>query len=205
MRNCRIPGFQAVTICCSLLCWLFIVASDLCAQDLIQPPFGLRWGDSPEKLISWSSKHSLNLNIFLPGDQPALRILTISPEKGLLPDSPASSLEANFLNGGLYELTLHYTRGGTSSMTMEKRFEALRKQISTEHGALTVNERQRTLEDQFVTRTRSFHREPVKGMFLLVTWTEMEDLLRMTKEARFSLIYRNDNFKKELGKGSRGK
>jgi hypothetical protein len=28
--------------------------------------------------------------------------------------------------------------------------------------------------------------------------TEVEDLLRQSREARFSLIYRNDNFRKEL-------
>jgi hypothetical protein len=54
------------------------------------------------------------------------------------------------------------------------------------------------VEDQFVTRTQSFHREPVKGLFLLLAFTEVEDLLRKSKDARFSLIYRNDNFRKEL-------
>ncbi|MEP2777136.1 MAG: hypothetical protein ABJQ29_14795 [Luteolibacter sp.] len=127
-----------------------------------------------------------------------MRSLTIRPQQGFLPDSPASSLEGKFLNGGLYELTLHYADASASTEAMERRFETLRKQIAAEHGALTVNEQQRSVEDQFVTRTRSFHREPVRGMFLLITWTEMEDLLRKTKEARFSLIYRNDNFKKEL-------
>lgn len=198
MRECRFSGLRAVFIRLALLCGMLAGATHLTAQDLIQPPFGLRWGDPPGKLISWAQKHSLDLNIFTPGDQPALRRLTITPKEGLLPDSPASSLEGNFLNGGLYELTLHYADGSASTEAMEKRFETLRKQIAAEHGALTVNEQQRSIVDQFVTRTRSFHREPVRGMFLLITWTEMEDLLRKTKEARFSLIYRNDNFKKEL-------
>lgn len=184
-----------------MICWLLPTATKLCAQDLIQPPFGLHWGDPSGKLISWAEKHSLNLNIFIPGDQPTLRSLTIAPQTGFLPDSPASSLEGKFLNGGLYELTLHYADGSSPAETMERRFETLRKQISAEYGELTVNEQQRTIKDQFVTRTRSFHREPVRGMFLLITYTEMEDLLRKTKEARFSLIYRNDNFKKELEKG----
>jgi hypothetical protein len=52
-----------------------------------------------------------------------------------------------------------------------------------------------------VTRTQSFHREPVKGLFLLLAFTEVEDLLRKSKDARFSLIYRNDNFRKELEAG----
>jgi hypothetical protein len=46
----------------------------------------------------------------------------------------------------------------------------------------------------------SFHREPVQGLFLLLAFTEVEDLLRESKEARFSLIYRNENFKNEVQK-----
>ena len=34
--------------------------------------------------------------------------------------------------------------------------------------------------------------------------TEVEDLLRKSKEARFSLIYRNDNFRDELAKKAGG-
>ncbi len=178
----------------------FLNAGHANAQNLIEPPFGLNWGDSPEKLISWSSKHSLDLNIFVPGNQPGLRVLRISPKKGFLPDSPASAVEAAFLNGGLFEMTVHYSDPSASPAIMEERFEKLRKQISQEHGALTPNQQRRVMEDQFVTRTQSFHREPVRGVFLLIAWTEVEDLLRKTKEARFSLIYRNDNFRDELRK-----
>jgi hypothetical protein len=83
---------------------------------------------------------------------------------------------------------------------MEARFEELRKQLTREHGTLLPNRQQRTVEDQFATRTQSFHREPVKGLFLLLAYTEVEDLLRKSKDARFSLIYRNDNFRNELEK-----
>jgi hypothetical protein len=170
------------------------------AQAIIEPPFGLRWGDSPEKLISWSSKHSLDLNILIPGDQPGLRVLKIAPKSGLLPDSPASSLEGKFLHGGLYEMTVHYSDPAASADMMRGRFDKLRKQLSAEHGALAPNQQHKVVEEQFVTRTQSFHREPVRGVFLLIAWTEVEDLLRQSKEARFSLIYRNDNFRDELAK-----
>ena len=40
----------------------------------------------------------------------------------------------------------------------------------------------------------------MKGLFLLLAFTEVEDLLRQTKEARFSLVYRNENFKQEIQK-----
>jgi hypothetical protein len=187
------------------LCLVLVAAGSAPAQNLIEPPFGLRWGDSPEKLISWSAKHSLDLNILIPGDQPGLRVLRIAPKSGLLPDSPASAVEAAFLNGGLYEVTVHYRDPSASAEMMEERYDRLRKQIAREHGALTANQQRRVVEDQFVTRTMSFHREPVRGVFLLIAWTEVEDLLRKTKDARFSLIYRNDNFRDELRKKAEGK
>jgi hypothetical protein len=170
----------------------------LMAQALLQPPFGLRWGDSPEKLIAWASRHSLDLNISLPGDQPGLRILRIEPRKGFLPETKAGALEGRYLGGRLFELTVHYFDAEASADLMESRFEDLRKQVTTEHGALLTNQQQRSVEDQFVTRTQSFHREPVKGLFLLLAFTEVEDLLRKSKDARFSLIYRNDNYRKKL-------
>ncbi len=168
------------------------------AQAVLEPPFGLRWGDSPEKLITWASRHSLDVSISLPGDQPAMRILRIEPKKGFLPDTQAGAVEGRFLSGKLYELTVHYTDPDASSDLMESRFDALKKQVTLEHGTLLTNQQQRTVEDQFVTRTQSFHREPVKGLFLLLAFTEVEDLLRKSKDARFSLIYRNENFRNEL-------
>ncbi|MEO5713540.1 MAG: hypothetical protein ABIT37_08615 [Luteolibacter sp.] len=177
---------------------LLLVAGPVAAQAVLEPPFGLHWGDSPEKLITWASRHSLDVNISLPGDQPAMRILKIEPKKGFLPDSQAAAVEGRFLSGKLYELTVHYIDPQASADLMETRFNALRKQVTQEHGALLTNQQQRSVEDQFVTRTQSFHREPVKGLFLLLAFTEVEDLLRKTKVARFSLIYQNDNFRNEL-------
>jgi hypothetical protein len=178
-----------------LLC---LAAGYATAQAVLDPPFGLRWGDSPEKLITWASRHSLDLTISLPGDQPGLRVLKIEPRKGFLPDTKAGAVEGRFLGGKLFEITVHYFDKEASADLMEARFEELRKQLTREHGALMPNRQQRSVEDQFVTRTQSFHREPVKGLFLLLACTEVEDLLRKSKDARFSLIYRNDNFRKEL-------
>ncbi len=178
-----------------LLC---LAAGPASAQAVMDPPFGLRWGDSPEKLIAWASRHSLDLTISLPGDQPGLRVLKIEPRKGFLPETKAGAVEGRFLSGKLFELTIHYFDKEASADVMEARFEEMRKQLSREHGALLPNRQERSVEDQFVTRTQSFHREPVKGLFLLLAYTEVEDLLRKSKDARFSLIYRNDNYRKEL-------
>lgn len=183
---------------------LLLVAGQAVAQAILEPPFGLKWGDSPEKLIVWASKHSLDVTISLPGDQPAMRVLKIEPRKGFLPETQAGAVEGRFLGGKLYELTVHYTDSTASADVMETRFEALRKQVALEHGTLLANQQRRTVEDQFVTRTQSFHREPVKGLFLLLAFTEVEDLLRKSKDARFSLIYRNDNFRNELIKQLKG-
>jgi len=97
-------------------------------------------------------------------------------------------------------MTVHYSDPAASADMMRGRFDKLRKQLSVEHGALAPNQQHKVVEEQFVTRTQSFHREPVRGVFLLIAWTEVEDLLRQSKEARFSLIYRNDNFRDELAK-----
>ena len=170
------------------------------AQAVLTPPFGLRWGDSPEKLITWASRHSLDLTISLPGDQPGLRVVKIQPRKGPLPDSKAAALEGRFLGGRLYELTLHYFDAEASAELTEARFEELRRQLTREHGELRANRQKRSVEDQFVTRSQSFHREPVKGLFLLLVRTEVEDLLRKSRDVRFSLVYRNDNFRQALEK-----
>jgi hypothetical protein len=172
----------------------------MAAQALIEPPFGLHWGDSPEKLLGWASRHALDVTIVLPGDQAALRIVKIQPRKGMLPESQAAAVEGRFLSGKLYELTVHYVDPEASADAIAARFAALRKQLSAAHGALIADQQQRTVEDKFATKTLSFHRESVKGLFLLLALTEVEDLLRQSKEARFSLIYRNENFKDEVQK-----
>lgn len=134
-----------------------------------------------------------------------MRVVKIQSREGNLPDSTASTVEGKFLNGGLYEMTVHYADPAAEPNVMEQRFEKVRKHITLEHGELKPNQQRRLVEDQFVTRTQSFHLEPIRGVFLLIAWTEVEDLLRKSKQARFSLIYRNDNFKEELRKKGLGK
>lgn len=168
------------------------------AQGVLEPPYGLKWGDSPEKLISWASRHSLDVTISLPGDQPSLRVVKIQARKGFLPGTKESAVEGRFLSGKLFEMTVHYADPDASAEMMEDRFIKLRQQLSADHGPLTANQQQKSTEDQFTTRTQSFHREPVKGLFLMLAFTEVEDLLRKTKEARYSLIYRNDNLRTEI-------
>lgn len=125
-------------------------------------------------------------------------MVRIQARKGFLPGTKESAVEGRFLSGKLFEMTVHYTDPDASAELMEERFITLRKQLSIDHGALVANQQQKATEDQFTTRTLSFHREPVKGLFLMLAFTEVEDVLRKTKEARYSLIYRNDNLRMEI-------
>lgn len=148
--------------------------------------------------MDWASRHSLDVNLFTPGDQPALRVLKIQSRKGFLPETQASAVEGRFIAGKLFEVTVHYVDATATPQEMEARFESLRKDLTNERGPLAANRQERTVEDQFATRTQSYHREPVKGLFVLLAFTEVEDLLRKRRESTFSLIYRNDNLKAEL-------
>ena len=168
------------------------------SQAVMEPPFGLCWGDSPEKLISWATRQSLDVTIQLQSAQPAVRILKIQAKKGCLPDTQVGSIEGHFLTGKLYELTIHYFDENASSDVMESRFETVKKQFVRERGVFLTNQQLRTVDNQFATRTQSFHREPVKGLFQLLVFTEVEDLLRKTKNTRFSIVYKNNNFEEQL-------
>ncbi len=167
-------------------------------QELLKPPFGMNWGDSPEKLVSWATTNGLDLSITILGKQPELRIIKVASGHKTLPESHASSVEGKFLHGGLFEMTVHHEDTAITAEVMEERFEAIKKQITRENGQLVANQQQKAMENHYVTRTQAFHRESLKGVFLLIAWTEVEDLLRKTRQAKFSLVYRNENFKAEL-------
>jgi len=169
------------------------------AQALLQPPHDMRWGDSPEKMIQWAARHAMDVHIAMPGDQPDLRIIRIVPAKGFIPESEVRSVEGHFLKGRMFEFTAHYEDPEAPYEVMMTRFDDLRRSLTTEHGTLLANRVLREVDDGFVIRTRSFHREPVKGLFLLLTLTTIEDPARGSR-ARFSLVYRNENLKAELEK-----
>jgi hypothetical protein len=129
-----------------------------------------------------------------------LRVVRISPRGGNLPGTAAQSVEGRFLSGRLFEVTVHYRDAAVTADNMEARFNKLKNALATEYGELAVNRQDRTVKDQFATRNLSFHREPVKGLFLLLAYSEVEDQLRHTREATFSLLYRNDNLRQDLEK-----
>ncbi|MCH7225779.1 hypothetical protein [Haloferula sp. A504] len=185
-----------------LLLWL-LLASPLAGQAVLEPPFGLKWGDSPERLLTWADRHKLDIHIDLPAKAPAIRIFRIDRKGAPLPDSPARAVEARFHDGRLIEVTVHYGMPGDKAETVEADFNRLKRELGKEHGNLSANQQERSVEDNFSTRTLSFHREPVRGLFLLMAFTEIEDLLRKSRRATFSVIYRNDNLRIRLENAAR--
>ena len=192
--------FTAIRRLATALLTFWVGTATLHAQAVLEPPFGLRWGDTPEKLITWASRHSLDVTISLPGDQPALRLVRISARKGNLPEAAAQAVEGRFHTGRLFEVTVHYRDTAATADQMEARFNKLKLELTGEYGTLSANRQDRTIKDHFATRSLSFHREPVKGLFLLLAYSEVEDQLRKTREATFSLLYRNDNLRQDLEK-----
>ena len=177
--------------------WLALLAP-LAAQAVLAPPYGLKWGDSPEKLVELAGQHELDVRITIPGKQPEIRVFRVQSPKGPLTFSKARALEARFHSGRLFEVTLTFGNPGESADQIEGQFNELKRQLSVKHGDFVPNQQDKKAEDNFSTRTLSFHHEPVKGLFLNMAFTEMEDLLRKTSEASFSLIYRNDNLLQQL-------
>ena len=181
----------------TFMIWLFM-SSAVFAQAVLDPPFELKWGDSPERLIDWARRDSLTTQITIPAARPDQRIMKVYAEGSLLTDTQANAVEARFQAGRLYEVCIHYGLEKDPVSIVEKRFNELKRDLSAEHGRLTANQQQRLVENHYVTRTIAFHREPVKGLFLLLAMTEIEDTLRKTRSATYSLIYRNDNLKQRL-------
>jgi hypothetical protein len=177
---------------------LALTPGGLGAQAVLEPPFGMKWGDSPEKLVDWARERRFDIRITIPGNAPEIREFHVAPELGTLPRTEATALEARFLEARLIEITVHYRYPDESFDVTEARFLKLKRRLTGEHGDFVANHSGREIDDDFVTRTRSFHREPVEGLFLLLASTEVEDLRRERKELTFSLIYRNDNLRRKI-------
>ncbi len=162
---------------CLVSAWCLLFCSGvLRAQALLRMPFGLKWGDTQETMISWAAKQSLDLNNTLPAGKPAMRILRAKAAGGsALPESKATALECHFLHGRLFEVTEHYAPGAELPTELFRaQFERTKKGLIQEDGPRLTNRQERKVADDFVTKTRSFHREPVKGLLLLVVFTEVE-------------------------------
>jgi hypothetical protein len=182
-----------LTLILSLCCWLFSIASSE-AQALLSPPFGLKWGDTPEKLFSWAERQSLDVTLSLPGHQRDERHVIIKKASGNMPSHDARSLEARFNKGKLYEVVLNYDDPTIGFSQMKLKFNEARRTLTANHGQFKLSGKNRTTsKDKFTTDAISYHIEPVSGLFLMLSYTEVRDGLRNTRKATFSITYHNDN------------
>ena len=176
--------FTAVIFCCS---------QTLYAQAILPPPFGLKWGGQPDKILDWAEAKKLDVTIKIPGKRPEIREIRVSAERGGLPGHQAFALEARYHWGNLFEVTLHYGAPGMKLKDVKASFEKLKRAMEIKHGSFTPNNKQEKKLDSFIRSSVSYHVEPIGGLLLLLAYTEIEDLHRKKKSARFSLLYRNEN------------
>ncbi|GAA5495643.1 hypothetical protein Rhal01_01822 [Rubritalea halochordaticola] len=185
---------RIILVLLSLLC---VCTSSVNAQALLSPPFGLKWGDNPSKLLDWADQSDLDITINLPGKERDKRHVVISnPNADTLPGHQATSIEARYEKGMLYEVTLHYADPKLNVMQAKAKFLNAKKALTARHGPFKLSAKRRDNDDGFLTESISYHIEPVSGLFLMLTYTEITDTMRKSGKSRFSLIYRNDNLLK---------
>ncbi len=179
---------------------MFHGVSVLWAAEPLQPPFGLSWGDSPTRLLDWAMRTKLDQTVKAPADQPRLKVLLVSPARGTLPGHDATTLEARFMDGKLFEVALHYTYPGRKSAFVRAQFAELRKILSHRHGPLQMGAKTREEPlDGVVTRSTAYQIEPAPGSNLMLVMTEVTDAKRGDKSARFSVVYHNGGVLQQEG------
>lgn len=160
---------------------------------VIQPPFGLHWGDSPGGLIDWAARFKLDVLVKALGDRPRQKSLIISPREGTLPEHESTSLEAHFIDGRLFEVSVHYTYPGKKTDFVKGRYFALKNLLTKHHGPLAFNGRKKEAAQGIETISEAYHVEPRPGNLLLLAMTEVRDIKRGDSGARFSLLYHNED------------
>jgi len=188
---------RLIRILFCLFSFCLINASVLCerasAQALLSPPFGLQWGDTPDKVLDWAEQKKLDVTIEIKGAQPELRIIRVTSPRGPLPEHQAYALETRYHWGKLFEVTVHYGAAGMKPDRVRSDFNKLKKALTAKHGAFTPNNKQENKQDEIIRQSVSYHVEPVRGLLLLLGLTEVKDIERKKHSVRFSLLYRNQN------------
>lgn len=164
------------------------------AQAVLAPPFGLKWGEPPKQILDWAKRHALDVSIQLIGKAPHEKRLVIRNADETLPEHAAYALEARFYKEKLYEVVLDYTNSTSGLAQKKARFFEMKRVLSQQYGAFKLSSKNRSIEeDKYVTETTSYHVEPVSGIFLMLSYTEVRDILRDKAVAQFSIMYHNDN------------
>jgi len=181
------------------LLWGAPLAGVASGQALLEPPFGLQWADPPAKLLDWAERHAMDVSIRLPGGERDLRIIRVDLGGKPLPGTKATAVEARFRLGRLFEVSIDYDAPDLRVEETKARFLELRKALTAEYGEMKVNRRDPpTRSDNFSTESLTSHVEPAPGLFLLLTYSTVEDILREKSVAKFSLVYRNENLSRQL-------
>ncbi len=169
------------------------LAGDVSGQALLAPPFGLQWGNTPDKVLDWAESQKLDVDIKIPGAHPEIREIRVSSKQGTLPNHQARVLEARYHWGKLFEVTLHYGSTEDSPSDLRRDFDKVKSVLTLKHGVFQANSNKNFQKDGFVQKSLSYHVEPVSGLMLLIAYTELEDKVRKDRSARFSLLYQNYN------------
>jgi len=162
------------------------------AVDAFTPPYGLRWGDPPSKLIDWAEREDLDARIELPASDRRIQRVMIRAQEGDLPGEKVSEIEASFLEGRLFEVALHYAPA-LAADRVKAAFLTTRRQLGRQWGELRLNWEDRDDSEKFRRSSSSYHTEPSPGLLLIMIHSEISDLLRNETRATFSIIYRNQN------------
>ncbi|MBK1854463.1 hypothetical protein JO972_05810 [Verrucomicrobiaceae bacterium 5K15] len=182
---------------CMVPLWLIALSllgiANIRAQAILAPPFGMQWGDKPDKVLDWAQAKKLDAVIKIPGAHPELREIRVSAVSGPLPGTKAYALEARYHWGALFEVTVHYGAPGMKPKAVKSDFMKLQLLLAAKHGTFVANHKQDKREDGLLRRSLSYHVEPVAGLLLLMAYSEVEDTLRSKESARYSLLYRNEN------------
>ena len=179
------------------ICICAVVITVMCpvshAQAILAPPFGLQWGDTPDKILDWASNKELDVTMEMPGKAPELRMIRVESSSGPLPDHQAYAVETRYHHGRMFEVTVHYGAPGDDPERVAADFNKLKSALALKHGIFSPNNKQDKNEAGFIRRSVSYHVEPVRGLMLVLMLSELEDTLRGKRSARFSLLYRNEN------------
>lgn len=163
------------------------------------PPFGRQWGEGSSELLQWAGKEQLDVTVVLPAESPTLQIYTFRKKGGDIPGVSASAIEARFHKDRLFEMTVLREFSDKTSDEVRHIYYDVKKKLSSQLGEFELNGRGKRVSDGFLTREESFHFESGPGVFLLMVYSSLDDTLRESGQARFSLIYHNGGFAPEGG------
>jgi hypothetical protein len=185
-------GLLALWVMISLMVGLGTVGAQTPAPQAVDPPFGLKWGAPPAGLVDWAARFKLDVLVKALGDRPRQQILIISARKGSLPSHESTSLEAHFVDGRLFEVSVHYTYPGKSTDFVRARHDALKALLSKKFGPLKFNGSKKSSSDGIATVSEASHAEVGEGIMVMLALTEVRDTKRGDAAARFTLLYRNE-------------